>query len=258
MRMHKAMRCSTPGMRTVEKSNAGTRLSTRPTRKITAARRARPRTTPCEPWPALIRRSTEIAIEAPAANRKNGNTRSVKVQPFQAAWARGAWRCAQSPGLFTSTIEAMAKPRKASSESRRSISAGGVGAVAAPAEVRVDGEERRHGERGQGRDAYPDEEAGVAQLLLDPAARHARHHHAERHEPGADRVVGRLVAAALVPARHQDHEQEVGGEAEAVAELLHGDRGGDEIEVLRHRVGEVHEREVGKVDREQHRPQPAL
>ena len=34
---------------------------------------------------------------------------------------------------------------------------------------------------------------GVAELLLDPAARHARQHHAERHEAGADRVVRRLV-----------------------------------------------------------------
>ncbi|MND04797.1 hypothetical protein D3C83_252310 [compost metagenome] len=73
----------------MEKSNAGMRFSARPTRKITSARLARSRISPGGSALSFFLRSMEIAIATPSANRKNGNTRSVKVHPFHSACASG-------------------------------------------------------------------------------------------------------------------------------------------------------------------------
>ena len=63
---------------------------------------------------------------------------------------------------------------------------------------------------------HPQEEVRVADVVLQPAAPHAGEHHAHGHEAGADGVVRRLVRRRV----RSDHVQQVGGEPEAVAELL--------------------------------------
>jgi hypothetical protein len=52
----------------------------------------------------------------PTANKKNGKTRSVGEQPCQGAWASGAYKFDQLPGLFTSIMNATVAPRKTSRE----------------------------------------------------------------------------------------------------------------------------------------------
>lgn len=80
----------------------------------------------------------------------------------------------------------------------------------------IDPYQRRHDEAGDRGEEDPEEEMGVAQLFLDPAARHRRDHHAKGHEPRPDRVMDSLV----FPFGDHDHDKRIGREAEAVAELL--------------------------------------
>ena len=80
----------------------------------------------------------------------------------------------------------------------------------------IDLDQRRHDEAGDRREEDPEEEAGIAQLLLDPAARHRRDHHPEGHDPRRDRVMDCLV----LPFGDHDHDERIGREAETVAELL--------------------------------------
>ena len=68
-------------------------------------------------------------------------------------------------------------------------------------------------DRGQ---QHPDEEMRIADVFLQPAAPHARQHHAQRHETGADGVMCRAVLAA----RDVNHVKHECGEPEAIAELL--------------------------------------
>ncbi|EEF22081.1 conserved hypothetical protein, partial [Ricinus communis] len=86
------------------------------------------------------------------------------------------------------------------------------------------------------------------------AAPHAGHHHAERHQARADRVMGRFVRAF----RHHDHVHQHGGEAEAVAELLDREEAADDAKVLRLRGRQVHEHEIGQVHGKHHQPQAAF
>src|SRR5829696_5203922 len=64
--------------------------------------------------PASSNRGITKAKAFPTANKKNGKTRSVGVQPCHGAWARGAYKFDQLPGLFTSIIKATVAPRKTS------------------------------------------------------------------------------------------------------------------------------------------------
>jgi hypothetical protein len=57
----------------------------------------------------------EKARAAPTTKRKNGNTRSVGVQPIQGAWRSGANILLQLPGLFTNIMPATVIPRNTSS-----------------------------------------------------------------------------------------------------------------------------------------------
>ena len=96
---HKAMRCSTPMMRNESAS--------RTTRSPTSSHRTNGAAFRKSPTPKITRQRCRIrrvnaavdstrrvgrvnAKEAPTTNRKNGNTRSVGVQPCQGAWASGA------------------------------------------------------------------------------------------------------------------------------------------------------------------------
>lgn len=83
----------------------------------------------------------------------------------------------------------------------------------------VDAEQSRSAERGKAASRHPEEEGAVAHPLLEHAGRHAREHHPEGHEGGADGVVGRLRRTAGVV----DEIEHVGREAEAVAKLLDED-----------------------------------
>ena len=49
-------------------------------------------------------------------NMKNGNTRSVGVNPFHSAWRKGAYIEPHEPGLLTRIIPAMVIPRNMSSD----------------------------------------------------------------------------------------------------------------------------------------------
>ena len=83
----------------------------------------------------------------------------------------------------------------------------------------VDAEQGRSAERREAAGRHPEEEGAVAHPLLEHAGHHAREHHPEGHEGGADGVVGRLRRTAGVV----DEIEHVGREAEAVAELLDED-----------------------------------
>ena len=95
----------------------------------------------------------------------------------------------------------------------------------------IDLDQRRYDETGDRRDEDPEEEARIAQLLLDPAARHRRDHHSEGHDPRRDRIADRLV----LPLADHDHEERIGREAETVAELFHCNGRVDQPEALLHR-----------------------
>jgi hypothetical protein len=55
-------------------------------------------------------------IALPMANKKEGNTKSVGVKPFQLACIKGAKVCAPSPGVFTKIIKQMVIPLNTSKE----------------------------------------------------------------------------------------------------------------------------------------------
>src|SRR6202789_3864623 len=69
--------------------------------------------------PFAARASSEKMMEAPTRKRKVGKTRSVRVQPFQGAWSRGAKTWSQSPGSLTRIMKAMVRPRRRSTERTR-------------------------------------------------------------------------------------------------------------------------------------------
>ncbi len=96
--------------------------------------------------------------------------------------------------------------------------------------------------RGKAAGNHQPEEAGVAQRLLQIAGKHARYHHAERHEGGADGIV-RGLELAFGEVHHVEH---IGGEAEAIAELVEGNGGGDEPQAGGLRDGEVDECQAGQ------------
>ena len=53
-------------------------------------------------------------IALPTAKRKEGNTRSVGVQPFQWAWRNGEYVKVSLPGVFTMIIKQTVIPLKIS------------------------------------------------------------------------------------------------------------------------------------------------
>ena len=83
------MRCSTPMMRTTEKSNFGYSDSSSPSPNSTPARRTtRPSVGPSGP-PRCLVPSRAYTKLTPTINRKNGKMRSVGVQPFHSACSSG-------------------------------------------------------------------------------------------------------------------------------------------------------------------------
>src|SRR5215813_9236588 len=65
-------------------------------------------------------------METPTIKRKKGKIKSANVQPSQAACWRGGKTWSQSPASFTRIMPAMVRPRKASSESNRSLEGGSM------------------------------------------------------------------------------------------------------------------------------------
>ena len=120
------------------------------------------------------------------------------------------------------------------------------------AEFGVRPDEGGDDETGDRAEHDPDEEVLVADDFLEPAGGHARDHHTEGHEAGADRVVGGLVFAT----GDVEHVNHIRCEAEAVAELLEGDAGIDDNKIVGRGVGEVNVDEIRKVDRGDHGGQP--
>ena len=107
---------------------------------------------------------------------------------------------------------------------------------------------------GNGRQHHPFKKEPVAEVFLQPAAPHAGKHHAQRHETGADGV----VRGSMLPARDVNHVKHIGGEPESVAELLHRHTRANDPQTLRLGVGEINENRIRQMDRQQHRPEPAL
>ncbi len=74
-------------------------------------------------------------------------------------------------------------------------------------------------DRGYAACYYQPEEVGVADCFLDVACEHARNHHAQRHERGADSIVG-CLELAFGEVHHIEH---IGCKTEAVTELFDSD-----------------------------------
>src|SRR5262245_16051451 len=119
-------------MRIVEKSKNGIAWRSRPSAKITAARRSARAARTDRDSPASPRRPIAKAIDTPTMNRKNGKTRSVGVQPCHSACWSGGYTYRHDPGLFTSTMPATVAPRNTSSERSRGAAAGALRPAAAP------------------------------------------------------------------------------------------------------------------------------
>jgi hypothetical protein len=61
-------------------------------------------------------------MEFPTTKRKVGKTRSVRVKPFHSAWSNGEKVVDPLPGLFTTIIKAISRPRKTSRDRYRFLS----------------------------------------------------------------------------------------------------------------------------------------
>src|SRR4051794_37926996 len=81
--------------------------------------------------PRARRELSERCVVIPTMKRKNGKIRSVGVHPFHSACSSGGKIALHVPGLLTSSMPATVRPRKTSSESRRSR----LGASGATVEV---------------------------------------------------------------------------------------------------------------------------
>ena len=76
-----------------------------------------------------------------------------------------------------------------------------------------------HSEGGEGTNHNPDEEQLVSHRFLQPSGGHARNHHAERHESGADGIVGGLVFSI----GKIDQIKHICRESETISELFDED-----------------------------------
>lgn len=90
----------------------GNQFSSTPIPKISTVRKRIFFSTSADPSASYL--EIENASALPTANRKNGKTRSVGVQPSQGACFSGAYTYFPLPGVLTSTIPAMVIPRKMS------------------------------------------------------------------------------------------------------------------------------------------------
>jgi hypothetical protein len=88
-RYDSAMRWSTPSTRMVPSSYAGNPCISRPSAKMSPARITTFRNNVEGRVPSSSKRPSESVVVIPTMKRKNGNTRSVGVQPFQAACSSG-------------------------------------------------------------------------------------------------------------------------------------------------------------------------
>src|ERR1035441_8112806 len=112
-------------MRRWSSSKNGNPFTTIPSRNRIPARRTVCQANSARVAPRASRASNANTIDAPTTNTKVGNTRSVGVSPFHAAW----FIKPHEPGpplLFTMIMKAMVMPRSTSSESSRCT---GVGAM---------------------------------------------------------------------------------------------------------------------------------
>lgn len=121
------MRCSTPIIRVsliglseklpswmVKKGNQYMRY---PNKKIRNVRLSTfPKNAPSSSWRYF---SIEKLIAFPTANKKDGKTRSVGVNPCQLACRKGPNGVAPSPGVFTIIMKHTVSPRKTSRARKR-------------------------------------------------------------------------------------------------------------------------------------------
>ena len=98
------------------------------------------------------------------------------------------------------------------------------------------------------------EETGVAEPFLKVAGDHAGKHHAEGHEGGADGIVGSLEFAF----GEMHHVEHVGGETEAIAELLDEDAEADDKDTVRLEHAQIDECQAREGHAESHRPKRPL
>lgn len=119
------MRCNTPNMRSVsreiiepeEKSTNGNQFNKNPIRKISANRLSVFVQNFRESLVSV--RFTVKANALPTANRKDGNTRSVAVNPCHDACNRNGYTSSHEPGEFTIIMKQTVMPRNTSSDIKR-------------------------------------------------------------------------------------------------------------------------------------------
>jgi hypothetical protein len=71
--------------------------------------------------PAFSKLGKTKLSELPTANKKDGNTKSVGVNPCQLACLKGAKVCNASPGVLTMIIKQIVIPRKTSNDKNLSL-----------------------------------------------------------------------------------------------------------------------------------------
>ena len=118
------------------------------------------------------------------------------------------------------------------------------------AEARVYLDQTGNGDSEEATDHDDNEEIDVSYGIFEPSGYHARQHHTECHESGADGVMCGF-ALALAEVEHIEH---VGGEAKSVSELLDEDTGADNEKIGRLCDTEEYVNEVRDCNSPDHRP----
>ena len=99
-----------------------------------------------------------------------------------------------------------------------------------------------------------DEEQAITHHVLEIAREHAGKHEAEIGNARTDGIMGGLEFALAV----EEHVEGEDGEAQAIAELLDKQTGGNHDEVGVERVAQEDVDSIGQRDRHDHGPQPLL
>lgn len=115
-------------------------------------------------------------------------------------------------------------------------------------------DEGGNGNRDDAASHHPPEEVDITHRFLEPSGSHAGKHHAESHEAGAYRIVGRAERAFT----KVDEIEHIGREAESVTKLLDKYTGIDRKHIGRLHNGQITECAACERDAPRHRPNPLL
>ena len=115
-------------------------------------------------------------------------------------------------------------------------------------------DEGGNGNRDDAASHHPPEKVDITHRFLEPSGGHAGEHHAESHEAGAYRIVGRAERAFT----EVDEIEHIGREAESVTELLDEDTGIDREHIGGLYDGQITECAACERNAPRHRPNPLL